>query len=69
MPHIVMVAGEASGDVLGARLITALKKRHSGPLLFSGVGGAQMAAVGIDSLFPISDLSVMVPFFCVQLRK
>ena len=56
---MVVVAGEASGDVLGARLITALKQRHIGPLAFSGVGGAQMAAVGMDSLYPISDLSVM----------
>ena len=54
-----MVAGEASGDELGARLITALKQRHIGPLAFSGVGGAQMAAVGMDSLYPISDLSGM----------
>ena len=54
-----MVAGEASGDALGARLITALKQRHIGPLAFSGVGGAQMAAVGMDSLYPIADLSVM----------
>jgi len=54
-----LVAGEASGDALGARLITALKQRHIGPLAFSGVGGAQMAAVGMESLYPISDLSVM----------
>ena len=54
-----MVAGEASGDVLGARLITALKQCHIGPLAFSGVGGSQMAAAGMDSLYPISDLSVM----------
>ena len=54
-----MVAGEASGDALGARLITALKQRHIGPLAFSGVGGVQMAAVGMDSLYPFSDLSVM----------
>lgn len=54
-----MVAGEASGDVLGARLISALEQRHNGPLSFSGIGGAQMAAAGMNSLFPISDLSVM----------
>jgi lipid-A-disaccharide synthase len=58
------VAGEASGDVLGARLIAALRKRHAetgdgGDLQFSGVGGALMAAEGLDSLFPIADLSVM----------
>ena len=54
-----MVAGEASGDVLGARLIGALEQRHQGPVSFSGIGGAQMAAAGMKSLFPISDLSVM----------
>ncbi|MBT7632735.1 MAG: lipid-A-disaccharide synthase, partial [Rhodospirillaceae bacterium] len=44
-----MVAGEASGDVLGARLIAALRQRHdprNGDLEFSGVGGALMAAQG-----------------------
>ncbi|MBT3532748.1 MAG: lipid-A-disaccharide synthase, partial [Rhodospirillaceae bacterium] len=55
----MVVAGEASGDVLGARLITALGQRYEGDLQFSGVGGAQMAAAGLESLFPIADLSVM----------
>ena len=59
MRHIVIVAGEASGDLLGARLIAALKKCHDERLAFSGVGGRQMAAAGVDSLFPITDLSVM----------
>ncbi|MDP6830244.1 MAG: lipid-A-disaccharide synthase [Alphaproteobacteria bacterium] len=57
-----MVAGEASGDVLGARLIAALRQRcgrNEGEIEFSGVGGALMAAQGLDSLFPIADLSVM----------
>ena len=63
-----MVAGEASGDVLGARLIAALRQRHmeaggaggaGGDIVFSGVGGALMAAEGLNSLFPIADLSVM----------
>ncbi len=54
-----MVAGEASGDALGARLISALRQRAGGEVRFSGVGGAQMAAAGMDSLFPIADLSVM----------
>ncbi len=54
-----MVAGEASGDVLGARLISALRRRCEGEVEFSGVGGAQMAEAGMDSLFPIADLSVM----------
>ncbi|MBT7755870.1 MAG: lipid-A-disaccharide synthase, partial [Rhodospirillaceae bacterium] len=75
--HFVLVAGEASGDVLGARLISALRQRHSGELKFSGVGGAQMAAEGLDSLFPIADLSVMglaeilprVPLLLRRLRE
>jgi lipid-A-disaccharide synthase len=43
-------------------LIAALRQRHdprNGDLEFSGVGGALMAAQGLDSLFPIADLSVM----------
>ena len=44
---------------MGARLIAALRQRHPGDLNFSGVGGVQMAGQGLDSLFPIADLSVM----------
>ncbi|NQV58196.1 MAG: lipid-A-disaccharide synthase, partial [Alphaproteobacteria bacterium] len=75
--HFVLVAGEASGDVLGARLIAALRQRHHGELKFSGVGGVQMAGEGMDSLFPIADLSVMglaeilprVPLLLRRLRE
>ncbi|HEY8191516.1 MAG TPA: lipid-A-disaccharide synthase, partial [Alphaproteobacteria bacterium] len=48
-----------SGDFLGGRLMEALKKESGRPVRFSGVGGAQMQAQGLDSLFPMSDLSVM----------
>ena len=59
MPLIYILAGEASGDVLGARLISALRAQRPG-LEFAGVGGSRMADSGLPaSLFPISDLSVM----------
>lgn len=59
MPLIYVLAGEASGDVLGARLISALRAQRPG-LEFAGVGGPRMADSGLPaSLFPISDLSVM----------
>lgn len=56
--HIYIVAGEASGDALGASLMKALKSLHP-DIKFSGVGGSQMAAEGMQSLFPMEDLSVM----------
>lgn len=56
---IYIIAGEMSGDVLGARLVTALRQMASTPFAFAGVGGAAMAAVGVPSLFPMRDLSVM----------
>jgi lipid-A-disaccharide synthase len=57
--HIMLVAGEASGDALGARLMRALRQRTDGAVRFSGVGGELMADEGLQSLFPMSDLSVM----------
>lgn len=58
MSKIFIIAGEASGDVLGARLIQALK-RQSPDLEFSGIGGARMTEAGINSLFPMQELAVM----------
>jgi len=55
----MLVAGEASGDALGARLMAALRKLTGGPVRFSGVGGPLMAAEGLHSLFPMAELSVM----------
>ena len=62
---------------MGARLIAALRQRHTGELTFSGVGGKQMAEEGLASLFPIADLSVMglaeilprVPLLLRRLRE
>lgn len=55
---IFLIAGEASGDLLGARLMSSLKKQ-SGNINFSGVGGQNMKAEGLISIFPMEDLSVM----------
>ena len=55
---IWLLAGEASGDVLGARLMLALRARRP-DLVFRGIGGPRMEAAGLASLFPMRDLAVM----------
>lgn len=54
-----MIAGEPSGDVLGARLMSALKSQSNAPLSFVGVGGERMISQGFESLFDMQELSVM----------
>ncbi len=56
---IMVVAGEPSGDLLGARLMAALRRASPQDLDFIGVGGSAMAVEGLPSILPMSDLSVM----------
>jgi lipid-A-disaccharide synthase len=55
---VMLVAAEASGDVLGAGLMRALRQRMP-DITFIGTGGRMMAAEGLSSLFDISDLGVL----------
>jgi len=56
---VVLVAGEESGDQLGAPLMRALKARTGGRVRFAGVGGREMAAEGLASPFPIDELAII----------
>ncbi|MBA1234900.1 lipid-A-disaccharide synthase [Stutzerimonas nitrititolerans] len=55
---VALVAGESSGDILGAGLMQAIKARHP-DVEFVGVGGARMEAEGLKSYFPLERLAVM----------
>jgi len=57
-PVIVLVAGEVSGDLLGADLMLSLK-RHFPHAHFVGIGGERMMAAGLHSIVPMERLSVM----------
>ncbi len=58
MTLVYIVAGEASGDVLGARLIAALRRKRP-DLDFAGIGGPRMAEQGVPSLFDYRELALM----------
>ena len=57
-PAIMLVAGEASGDVHGAALCRALRERAPGARLF-GMGGARMAAAGMDVLEDVTARAIV----------
>lgn len=57
-PYIGIVAGETSGDLLGAGLIKAIRTRFPKAQI-EGIGGAKMIAAGMNSLYPMEWLSVM----------
>lgn len=56
--HIYIIAGEASGDFLGAQLMKELKNQND-RIVFSGIGGDLMIAEGLESFFPMNELSLM----------
>lgn len=56
--RVFLVAGEASGDILGAALMAGLRQLVP-TVEFHGVGGDLMGEQGLDSLFPMRELSVM----------
>lgn len=56
--QIAIIAGEASGDILGSRLIIALKEIYPNAC-FEGIGGAEMQQQGFKSIHPMERLSVM----------
>ncbi|MGV8997061.1 MAG: lipid-A-disaccharide synthase [Parvibaculaceae bacterium] len=61
IPHIMLVAGEPSGDVLGGEMMEALISETGGKVRITGVGGPHMIGHGLTSLYPMSDTSVMGP--------
>ena len=56
--RILIVAGEASGDLHGSNLVRALK-RHDPGITVSGIGGTQMEQAGVEILVPASDMAVV----------
>ena len=75
--RIFMLAGEPSGDMLGARLIQALRAAAGNTIEVFGVGGSRMREQGVDSLFPMNELSLIgftevlphVPHLASRLRQ
>jgi lipid-A-disaccharide synthase len=56
---VFLIAGEESGDILGAGLMRALDGQWNGALSFRGVGGHRMIEEGLASLYPMDDLTAM----------
>ena len=67
--RLFVVAGEHSGDALGAKLMAALNERRRGRVRYVGVGGPQMAQMGLVSQFPMEDVAVMGPAAIIARRS
>lgn len=59
--RLFIIAGEHSGDALGARLMAALNALRPGGVTFDGIGGPKMTAAGLASVFEMSEIAVMGP--------
>ena len=57
--RIAVIAGEESGDLLGADLVAAIKATGSRPVELVGVGGRHLESQGLVSLFPPSEIALM----------
>src|SRR5882757_6250872 len=57
--RIFLIATEESGDRLGANLMKVLRQRLGDGVRFEGIGGRAMAREGLESLFPIEELSII----------
>ncbi|MDB4349614.1 lipid-A-disaccharide synthase [Omnitrophica bacterium] len=55
---ILIIAGESSGDLYGAHLVSAIKDKHPGAI-FSGIGGSRMKDAGVEILYPIDELAII----------
>jgi len=72
-PLIYIIAGEASGDLLGARVMARLKEKNES-FRFIGIGGEKMTEQGLNSLFPMEELSLIgfteiVPHLPILLKR
>ena len=56
---VLIIAGEASGDNLGAKLMKALKEDTKAHFEFAGLGCAKMKEQGLHSCFEMRDISIM----------
>ena len=56
--RLFLIAGEPSGDLLGARLMAAIRRRADRPVQFLGIGGDRMIAEGLEPLFPMAELAL-----------
>ncbi|KAJ3696193.1 hypothetical protein LUZ60_001570 [Juncus effusus] len=57
--RVFLVAGEVSGDAVASRLMQGMNELSPVPVSFSGVGGELMRKRGLESLFPMEEISVM----------